>query len=262
MNWSHIMYLPVLATLFWPIAIIAKKKHPTRAQLLLIVDMLMVAFATFILTVILRGRSDHLFIYQYILQIVSVLCIPFYYLSICALTEPRGTSLRQRRSLILPLLYIIGITIASLLIGPQRYETLCRTLRCGNLMLSHGDTAWNLMTFFSREIYLALIVVLNLILLIMASHKSIIFQKRFNSYYADQIGAPKLKSRILSVLTWVFLPLALAALIAVYYHPPFYKYIIISLAILATVLQLFIGRYAYSLDYDARYLAQFVKKNG
>ena len=59
MNWSHIMYLPVLATLFWPIAIIAKKKHPTRAQLLLIVDMLMVAFATFILTVILRLCGAH-----------------------------------------------------------------------------------------------------------------------------------------------------------------------------------------------------------
>lgn len=259
MKWTYLMYLPAVVSALWALALLATKKRPTRAQLLLAAAMLIVAFAEVLATVIYRGRTQNLFIYQYIFQIVAVLAGPVYYISVCALTEPRGSSLRQRHCLIFPLLYILVLSVSASILGPRRYQHLCLLLRYDTLFPLEGDAAWNFVSVWTLSVFCGLMAVMNLILFFMASHKGRIFQLRFNSYYADTVGAPKLNSRPLRLLAWIFLPLAAAAVLLIALRPPYTKYYLIAVSSTLAVLQFMIGRYAYSLNYDARYLAQLVK---
>ncbi|MBP3762541.1 MAG: hypothetical protein J6I49_01525 [Bacteroidales bacterium] len=259
MHWTYITYLPAVVSALWPLAIFARKKHPTRAQLLLSAAMLMVAFALVMGTVILRGRTYSLFIYQYLLQLVAILAGPVYYIAICALTEPRGSSLRQRHSLVLPLLFILALSLLVLLLGPRRYEHLCLLFRYRMLFPLEGDTLWNLTSILSYPVFTALLLATDLPLLFMASRKCRVYQSRFNSYYAEGINAPKHNSRPIHIIAWLFLPLALAAVLIIALRPAFQKYLLVAIALLLSVLQFLLGRYTYSLDFDARYLAQIVK---
>ncbi len=261
MDWTHIMYLPVVMAVFWPMAIFVTKKHPTRAQLLLCAAMLMGAFAITMTTIIFRARTESLFIYQYLFELVAVLVGPVFYIAICSLTEPRGASLRQRHSLILPLLFIVGLSIGASVLGPRRYGLMCHMFRYGELFPLSGDAAWRFTALWSYHVFLVLVVAMNLVLLVLASRKSLVFQRRFNSYYAENIHAPHLHSGPLHLLAWLFLPLAVGMVVVMVLRIPFQKHIIIAVSLIFSLLQFLLGRYTYSLDYDARYLATYVKKN-
>ena len=259
MNWTYIMYLPAIVSALWPLALLLTKKHPTRAQLLLSATMLIEAFAFTIATVIFRARTHSLFIYQYLFQLADVLIAPLFYIALCALAEPRGTSLRQRHSLLPPLLFIIGLSIGASLLGPRRYDQMALLFRHASLHPLPGDTTWNFMLLWSYPLFSLLIIIHSLTLLLLASRKSILFQRRFNSYYAENIHAPKLNSRPVLLLSWLFLPLAASLIILIALRPPFSKHILIALSLLLSLLQLLLGRYTYSLDYDARYLAHLIR---
>ncbi len=259
MKWTYLMYLPALVSALWALVLLATKKRPTRAQLLLGATMLIVAFAEVLATFIFRGHSRSLFIYQYLFQFASILAGPLYYISVCALTEPRGSSLRQRHSLILPLLFILALTIGVSLLGPRRYEHLCLLFRYDSLFPLEGDARWNFVAIMTLPVFSAVMVLMNLVLFFMASHKARIFQRRFNSYYADTVGAPKLNSRPISLMAWICLPLAATAVALIALRPAYAKYGLIVVSSLMAVLQFLVGRYAYSLNYDARHLAQLVK---
>lgn len=259
MKWTYLLYLPVVVSVFWSVLILATKKHPTRAQIILSIQMLLLAFASAILIVIYRGRTDNLFIYEYIFELVAILCGPLYYIGICALTEARGSTLRQRRILLIPFLFILALTVGSFLIGPKQYNLLCHQFRFSSVAFQPGNPAWNFMHIWSHHVFLILLLILNPLILFVASRKNIIFQKRFNSYYADGIGAPKLHSRILVAISWLFFPVVALVVSAVLFRPLFAKYVLLVAFALLAILLHFTGRYIYRLDYDARYLAQFIK---
>ena len=237
-----------------------RKRQPTRAQSLLSLTMLMMAFASVVLGVFFRGRAGSLFIYDYIFEFVAVLCPAVYYLGICSLTEPRGATLRQRQAFVAPLVYILGLSIGAFWLGPRRYEILCHQIRDGEVDWISGDFAWNYMLFWDHYLFFALLLVMGTHLLGMAWHKGNIFSSRFNSFYASSIDAPRIKNRPLGIAAWVFFLAAILAIIAVAFRPFYYKYWLIPLAVIVTVVQYLVGRYIYSLNYDARYLANLVKE--
>ena len=253
------MFLPAAVSAAWAAVILAVKRRPTRAQMLLSQAMLLVAFSMAMLTVFFRGQAGSLFIYDYIFELTAMLCGPLYYLSICSLTEPRGATLRQRRVFVVPLMYIAVLTVGAFWLGPRQYELQCWMLREGEQMYLPSHPAWNFMMVWSHIVFVAMMMAMNFVLVLMAWRKSRIYQRRFNSFYATGINAKQIDSRPLQLLAWLFLPLCIAVVLVVEVRPLYYKYYLIVIALLLSVIQTLMGYYTYHLDHDARYLALLVK---
>lgn len=261
MRWTYILYLPVLTSLFWPVLTVMLKKHPTRSQLLLSLTLVFEAAAMLMLGIFFRGRAGCLFIYDYLIEAIAVVCGPLYYIGICSLTEPNGVNLRQRQVLLLPFLFILGLTIAAWRLGPRRYETLCLMIHEGNFDWFSGDAEMQFMMVWHSILFPALMLIYNFVLLVIAERKLVIYRRRFNSFYAEKIGVHLSHSRAIDFFMWLFLPLGLVAVLLVESRPYYAKYYLIVTAVLLAAVQVFYGRYVYKLDYDARYLAQLVRND-
>lgn len=260
MKWSFILILPAAVAILWSLATLLLKRRPTRAQLLLSLTQLLLAFAIIDLDVFFRGTAGRLFIYDFLFVTTSLLCGPLLYLGFCSLVEPRGVTLRQRRSFILPLLFIAGLVAGSFWLGPRRYDQLCYAIREGHAAFHHSDHAWNFMLLWVHILYPLLLVLLDFVLLLMATAKVRRYQRRFNSYYARGLNRPFIDSRYLILFSWLFLPLAVAVVLLVDLRPHYYKYWLIASSILVAVLLFLLGRFIYRLDHDARALADFIRR--
>ena len=260
MKWTYILFLPAVVSFLWALATLLLKRSPTRAQIVLSLTQMMMAFAIVVLDVFFRGRAGRLFIYDFVFETVAALCGPLYYTGICALTEPRGATLRQRRSFILPLLFVIGLTIGAFWLGPRRYDQLCYTLRETGASFVSGDSAWNFMLFWSHWFFAGFLLIVSFVFVILGTRKVRLYQRRFNSYYADDMNVPYIDSRQLVLFTWLFLPLSVIIIFAIDFRPPYYKYWLIGSSVLLSVLQFGMGLFTYKLNHDARYLAEYIRQ--
>ena len=264
MKWAFILYLPAAVSMAWALAVITFKRHPNRAQLLLSCLLIMEAFAMMVISVFFRGKAGSLFIYDFIFVSISVFCVPLYYVGICALTEPRGTTLAQRRTFIVPLLYVAGLTAGAFWLGPRQYEAMCHALRENTDGWIAGNAAWNFMYFWDHILFPAVMLVTCIVLMLMAVHKVRIFSERVDTFYSAAIRVPTKSYRRLQLYTLAFLLLAFATVYFIDFRPPFFKYYIIVATLMIAVLQFVIGQYIYRMDYDARYIATLMssdKKN-
>ena len=260
MKWSFIFFLPAIVSVLWGLAIMLLKRHPSRSQMLLSLTLLLVGFAIGILEVFFRGRAGALFIYDFVFEVAAVLCAPVYYMGICALVEPRGSTRHQRQVFHFPLLFIIGLTVGAFWLGPRRYEAMCYALREGGAAMIAGDAKWNYMLFWDHWLFPILVMVMSFILIVMANGKVNEYQRRFNGIYAENIDLPFINNRVLSLFSWLLLPLGVLVVLMIDLRPHNYKYWLIGCSVLLTILQFYIGRFAWRLDYDARYLAEYVRK--
>ena len=260
MKWSFILFLPALVTLLWALATLVIKRRPTRAQIILSLMLILEAFAMVVISVFFRGKAGSLFIYDFLFVSTAMFCVPMYYVGICSLTEPRGATLEQRRTFILPILYVLGLTIGAFWLGPRRYELMCHAIREGAAGWVAGDMAWNFMYFWDHILFPVAMLVSCLVLMLMAAHKSRVFSERFNSFYAKDINVPQIGHRQLLVYTCIFLVFAVATVLVIDLRPYYYKYWLIVISILMTMMQFVIGRYIFRLNYDARYVAAYVKQ--
>lgn len=260
MKWSYILFLPALVSFLWALATVLLKKQLTRAQLLQSLTLLLEGAAMVLLVIFFRGRAGSLFIYDFLFKILVMFCGPMYYIGICSLTEPRGVTLRQRHVFVIPLIFAIGLTVGAFVLGPRRYEMICYALREGGTYFLDGDSAWNFMLFWGHYFFLALLAVLFLVIVLMSSFKTRLYQRRFNSYYAANLNAPHITTRWMLIFSWSFALAAAFAIFAVVFRPHYYKYWLILISLLLAVLQHLSGLFCYRMDYDARYLADFVRK--
>jgi len=259
MKWSFVLLLPGVTSFFWAVVTLITKRNPSRAQILLSLMLIMIGFAATMLMVFFRGRAGSLFIYDYIFELVSIFSAPLYFLSVCSLSEPRGATRKQRRVLLLPILFIVGLTIFSDLLGPRRYEEMCHAIRLGEASFIKGDHVYNLMYFWNHYFFNILMLSMSFVLLLISNHKLRLFVSRFNSYYAQRLKAKPLNGTWAGVASWCFLPLALFTVILVDNQPFWMKYWLVATSLILTVVQWFMGRFVYSLDYDSRYLSNLIK---
>lgn len=259
MKWSYILFLPALTSVAWALATVLFRRRLTHAQVVLSLMLVLVAFASSVLAVFFRGKEGGLFIYDYMFEVVAMVCGPMYYIGICALTEPRSVSLKQRRVFFIPLLFIVGMTIGVWILGARRYELMCHALREGTAIWIAGDTAWNFVLFWEHWLFPLLMIVVNFVLVLVSNRKVNLYQQRFNSFYAQDMQVPYIDSRQLNVLTWLFIPLSVAVFILVEMRPHYYKYWLIGCSVLLTLLQFIVGRFTYRLNYDARHLAEYIR---
>lgn len=260
MKWSYILFVPAVVTVAWAVAILLLKRRPTRAQLILSLMLFLEAFAMIDISVFFRGRAGSLFIYDFLFISTAMFCLPIYYMGICSLTEPRGATLRQRRTFLIPIMFVLGLTVGTFWLGPRRYEQMCYDMREGVAKWIPGDWAWNTM-YLWEHIFSPLVFFLTAcILFILAAHKSHIFSLRFNSFYAQGIQVPKVNNRQLVVYNTAFLILGVVSVSLIDFRPHNYKYGMIVCAVLISVLQFIIGHYIFHLDYDARYVAKLVRE--
>lgn len=259
MKWSYILFLPAVVSIAWALATVTLKKRLTRAQVLMSLLLMMVGAAILVLGVFFRGRAGSLFIYDFLYECITVMCVPLFYVGICSLTEPRGPTLAQRRSFVPGLLFILGLTIGAFNLGPRRYEEMCHQIRDNANTWIVGDNAWNFMLFWDHWLFVAVVMIMGMALILASSRKVRIFGRRFNDLYAKDINAPKMNVRPLLTLAWTFLPLSVTTVLAIDLQPHNYKYWLIVLSVLLTGVQWLMGHFIYHLDYDARYLVQYVK---
>lgn len=259
MKWTFILILPAIVSFLWALAIVLLKRRPTRAQIVLSLTMILMAFAIVVLDVFFRGRAGKLFIYDFVFESVAVLCAPFYYLGLCVLTEPRGATLRQRHSFILPLLFIVVLIVGSFWLGPRRYEELCYALREVGADFIPGDAPWNFMLFLTHWFFPAFLLIMSFILILIGTLKVRLYQRRFNSYYADDMNLPYVDSRQMLFFTWIFIPLGALTIYIIIFRPLYYKYWLILCASLLSVLQFMMGLFAFRLNHDARSLAEYIR---
>lgn len=260
MKWSFILYLPAVVSIAWALVIALTKKHLTHAQILFCLLLMINAFSITVTTVYFRGQAGRLFLYDYLLEISTITCLPMYYISICSLTEPRGATLRQRRVFLVPLLFTIGLTIGAFGMHPSRYQAMCQhVFDNGRIPWIPGDPSYNFMIIWNQIVFPVVTIVMGIILLFNSGRKVRVYKERFNTCYAQGLNAPKLSAREMVVVTWMFLPFIMITIFLITYRPYLYKYWLILCAILLTVIQYLTGRFAYRYDYDARFLANYVK---
>lgn len=253
------MFLPAIVSAAWALATTVYKRRPTRAQVVLSLMLLIEATAMSFLAVFFRGMEGKLFIYDFTFEVLAMVCAPMYYVGICAHTEARGATLKQRRVFFIPLLFIIGLTVGAFWLGPRRYEEMCYALREGSTAWITGDAAWNFMLFWDHILFPVLLILMSFILILVATVKVNRYQKRFNSYYAEDMNIPFFNSRGFNILAWVFLPLASLVFFAIDFRPMYYKYWLIVCSLLFTVLQFIMGHFTYRMKYDARKLAEYIR---
>ncbi len=260
MKWSYILYLPAIVSIAWAIIIALTKKHPTTAQILFCLSLMVNAFAITVMGVYFRGQTPTLFIYDYMIEVSTISCLPFYYISICSLTGPRGATLRQRRVFIVPILFTIGLTIGAFGMHPSRYQAMCiEVFNNHSIRWQPGDTAYNFMVLWNQIVFPIATIIMGIILLIDSGRKVHLYKKRFDSFYARDLNMPNLNIRDIVVVTWMFLPFIMLTIFFIAFRPFYYKYWIIACAVLLTVIQYLTGRFAYRYDIDARALAEYVK---
>lgn len=253
------MYLPAFVSAIWALVIVMVHRRPTRSQVLLSLMLMIEAVAITVFGVFFRGQEGHIFIYTYMFEVLAVVCGPIYYLAVCSHTEARGATLKQRRVLLIPLLFIIGLTVAVFWLGPRRYEEMCRYYREYGISWDKEDPAWNFMTIWKYGVFPTVLIVYSFILVIIATMKIRRFQRRYNSYYADDMKLPYFNVREFNIIVWIFIPIAALIYYAAYMRPPYYKYWLIVGSTLLTGAQFISGLLAYRMKYDARYLAEYIR---
>ncbi len=122
-----------------------------------------------------------------------------------------------------------------------------------------GDAAWNFLYFWDHYLFPVFTLVLIVVLSVVSIQKVQLYQRRFNSYYAEDMNVPFIDSRTLSVFTMLFIPLGIIIVCLIDFRPYMVKYWLILCAVLLSVLQFLMGRFVYRLDYDARYLAEYIR---
>lgn len=259
MKWSYIVYLPAIVSAAWALVIVMGHRRPTRSQVVLSLMLLIEAVAMTVFGIFFRGQEEQIFIYTYTWEVLAVVCGPMYYLGICSHTEARGATLGQRRVFLIPLLFIIGLTVAVFWLGPRRYEEMCRYYREYGISWAKDDAAWNFMTIWKYGVFPAVLLLYSFILVIVATLKIRRFQHRYNSYYAKDMNLPYFNMRDFNTIICVFVPLAGVIYYACYFRPLYYKYWLIVGVTLLAVVQFITGRLAYHMKYDARYLAEYIR---
>lgn len=259
MKWSYILFLPALVAFFWSALPVLFKKSITHAQVLISIALFLESASIVLLSIYFRGHSGGLFLYNYIFKFLSMLCAPIFYLGICSLTEAKGISVEQRRVLFLPLLYILCLTAGAITIGWRRYEAMCIAVRDGVAC----DPSVQFMYIIDHWVFPIFLVLVGFFLFVASTRKVWLYQKRFNDYYAHGLQVRPIDSRYLVIFCWIYLPLAAGIIYCIYTRPPYYKYWMIALSVLNAVSLWVIGQLNYRLDYDAKYLADYIReKNG
>lgn len=258
MKWSYIIFVPAAVSALWAMATLLKRRL-TRAQVVLSLTLILMAFVIVVLDVFFRGRAGRLFIYDFVFEVTAMLCGPMYYMGLCMLTEPRGLTLRQRRSSLPSLLFITGLTIGAFWLGPRRYDEMCLAIRDNSATFIDGDAPWNFMLFWGHWLFPLMLLVVDFLLVLIGTRKVRLYQRRFNSYYAEDMNVPPIDSRQLVVLAWIFIPIGLLSIFLIDFRPHYFKYWLIGSAVLMTVIQFMVGRFVYRLDHDARQLAEYIR---
>ena len=259
MKWSYIVYLPAIVSAVWALVIVMGHRRPTRSQVVLSLMLLIESVAMTVFGIFFRGQEEHLFIYSYTFDVLAVICGPMYYAGICSHTEARGITLGQRRVFLIPLLFIIGLTVAVFWLGPRRYEEMCRHYWEYGLDWNKDDSAWNFMLVWKYGVFPTVLIVYSFILVIIATLKIRRYQQRYNSYYAEDMNLPVFNMRDFNTIVWIFIPLAGLIYYASDMRPPYYKYWLIVGVTMMAVVQFLIGHLAYRMKYDARYLAEYIR---
>ena len=212
MKWSYILFMPAAVSLFWAMYTLLFKRRLNVAQALLSIMLVLLSVAMMMLAVYFRGHSGVLFLYDYIFECLTIVSLAIFYIGICALTEPRGVKVRQRAVMVVPIIFITGLTIGGYSLGWREYDRLCRNIVEGNVAYIPGDIDYNFMLFWDHWFFPLLLLVYGSVLLFIGTRKVWVYKQRFNSYYADTVGAPKLNSRPISLMAWICLPLAATAM--------------------------------------------------
>lgn len=261
MKWSFILYLPAVVSMVWALIIALTKKHPTPAQILFCLLLIVNAFVVTMAGVYFRGKVHSLYLYDYLLEVSAVFTTPFYYISICSLTEPRGATLKQRHIFLIPILFTIGLTIGAFCMHPSRYQAMCfEVFDSGRIPWHPGDLGYNFMILWNQILFPLLMIIMGAILLIVSERKVRLYKLRFDSYYAQGLNMPRLNIREIVIITWLFLPFIMLTIYLIAYRPYYYKYWLILSAVILTVIQYLTGRFAYRYNYDARFLADYIRK--
>lgn len=260
MKWSYILFLPALVSIAWAFVIILTKKHLTHAQVIFCLSLLVDAFAITVAGIYFRGQTDHLYIYDFLLESSALFCPPMFYIGICSLTGPRGATLGQRHVFLIPLIFILGLTIGAFGMHPSRYQAMClEVFDSGHIPWKPGDFPYNFMIFWNQIFFPILTILFGIAILIDSGRKVRVYKKRFDSYYAQSLNEPRLNIREIIITSWLFLPLGMLIIYLIAFRPYYYKYWLILASFILTVIQYLTGRFAYRYNYDARFLADYIR---
>jgi hypothetical protein len=144
---------------------------------------------------------------------------------------------------------------------PSRYQAMClEVFDSGHIPWHPGDLGYNFMVLWNQIVFPLLMIIMGAVLLFMSERKVRRYKQRFDSYYAQGLNMPRLNIREIVIITWLFLPFIMLTIYLIAYRPYYYKYWLILCALMLTVIQYLTGRFAYRYNYDARFLADYIRK--
>ena len=129
----------------------------------------------------------------------------------------------------------------------------------GRIPWHPDDMAYNFMILWNQIVFPLLTIIMGVTLLFLSERKVRLYKQRFDSYYAQGLNMPRLNIREIVIITWLFLPFIMLTIYLIAYRPYYYKYWLILCALMLTVIQYLTGRFAYRYNYDARFLADYIR---
>lgn len=261
MIWTNLFIIPVAISFFWPVATVLFKRRVIKPQWFLCIAEILVGITMLLYMIIYRGVQEALYVYDYAYHLVSVCAAPIFFLFVCALTDPRGVSRSARCRVLLPAMaYIVLMTWTGFELGPAQYKAYFAESRAGGVTFLEDNGAWNRMLLLSTTVFRWFIMLQ--VLWIVAESTVLVhrFHVRFNKFYADRKNSPKMKDS-----TLVILCVSVALLVGVLYflavfRPANYRWYVMFVIALASVIQWFVGLYNYRLNYSAEQLAAEQRK--
>lgn len=256
-DWTYIYLLPAFVCIFWPVITFFHKEKANKAQVLMCLTMILLTVAIMSYMVWFRGRQNALYVYDIIFMLSSGFCPPLYFMFVCALTKPKGIT-RRNRAVFLPVtIYLFAILVLSTILGGDQYQYYCIETRLyGVPLFDDANWAKNALIIVSHYGYPIFLAIESIAIIVISVFKIRQFHIRFNNYYADKMGRPKLSLRPIVALSILAFPLASGLMFVSYQDPDAYKYQSIVIASAVAVVEFMVGRYNFHLTYTAEQLAQ------
>lgn len=262
MMWSYILFLPMAASLVWPVAISLFKRKTTHAQSVFSVMFGVEAIVIGMYAILYRHRSGMMLVYDYLFEVISITVPILYFLATCTLTEARGVHRHQRLAMIPAHVFFVLLTIGVLWLGRTDYEHLCQCKFMGDYSFHSGDAAYNYMLVCNVWLYDLLLLVFITVIPSLASHKMRVFTVRYDSFYrGHRFSMPTLRTRQLTVLTWAAVLLFVTFQVFLLVRPDGHIIVLSVMSVLLSVVQFLRGRCVYSFNTDAAQLALLVRKD-
>ena len=261
MDLFYLNIIPIIASFVGPIYLLLMKKRISRAQWLLMITMIIVGVTLILYNIWNSTNKYNNCIYDFLFTFSGILCPPLYYLFICEYTERKGgLKLKSRRAFIPAVIYLTILSICTLGLGAEQYDSLVSGYQSGLPEWDRYDNPfWNMMIVWNYYGSIIFLIAETLFFVFIGWRKLYKYLSLLKSYQNELTKYALFFSRFITFFSVTALIIACSVLIVIY-TGTYFEGLQSLMVIVITLLQLSFGFLLIHLDYDATKMDPIIKK--